>query len=129
MPTMRLVPRTGSRSPAAREPGRAAYPLPDTEWIYSLLRAAARRLNVMETDPEKLMSWYGRSTAKLQEDGARLIILPRRQLPRALHQGSDDHGQQQLQRLAFGRRLTQQVAAGARSTSASGTSPPIRGGE
>ena len=66
---------------------------------------------------------------KLQEDGARLIILPRRQLPRALHQGSDDHGQQQLQRLAFGRRLTQQVAAGARSTSASGTSPPIRGGE
>jgi len=30
----------------SREPGRAAYPLPDTEWIYPLLRAAAWRLRV-----------------------------------------------------------------------------------
>jgi hypothetical protein len=37
---------TGTRSAAAREPGRAADPLPDAKWIYPLLRAAGRNLRM-----------------------------------------------------------------------------------
>jgi hypothetical protein len=41
------------------------------------------------------------------------LLFPPRNLPAALRQGADDHGQQRLQRLAHGRRLARQVAGDA----------------
>ena len=41
----------------SREPGRAAYPLPDTEWIYPLLRAATWRLRLPEPEMRFENAW------------------------------------------------------------------------
>ena len=64
-----------------------------------------------EGDPERRKPLLWEIERKLAADDARPIIFyPKVELPEALCQGADDHGQQRLQRLANGRRLARQVA-------------------
>ena len=67
----------------------------------------------MEADPEKRKKLVWEIERRLAEDAARPVIFYPRggDLPAALGQGADDHGQQHLQRLALRRRLARQIAA------------------
>jgi hypothetical protein len=68
----------------------------------------------IEADQEQSKQLVWEIERKLAEDGARPIIFlrPPRDLLAAMGERADDHGQQHLQRCAFGRRLARQIEVG-----------------
>ena len=68
----------------------------------------------MQSDPEKRKKLVWEIERLLAEDGARPVIFYPRggtwDLPPALCEGADHHGQQHLQWVAHGRHLARQVA-------------------